>query len=180
MVKHVKKRPRPQNSIQTQISERKAKRKEKRQSKKKKARTSNERTFEDWAQFHQQETQTQKTHKNEEVKADSQERSNKSKSKSKPKATKQKKQKQTSKDSFEENEKATKKQSDIYDVVDENTAAAMRKDDEEIARLGEKLGLNKGKADKKKLNKEYAKLEGYGDDFGDFLDGLDTMLEHSW
>ena len=176
MVKHVKKRPRPQNSIQTQISERKAKRKEKRQSKKKKARTSNERTFEDWAQFHQQETQTQKTHKNEEVKADSQQKSNKSKSKSKPKATKQKKQKQTSKDSFEENEKATKKQSDIYDVVDENTAAAMRKDDEEIARLGEKLGLNKGKADKNKLNKEYAKLEGYGDDFGDFLDGLDTML----
>ena len=72
-----------------------------------------------------------------------------------------------------------KKNTDIFDILDEDTAAAVRADDEEIAFLEKSLGLHKGSSkDKKKLNKEYAKLEGYGDDFGDFLDGLDNILDN--
>ncbi len=58
---------------------------------------------------------------------------------------------------------------------DENIVAALRSDDEEIKELEAKLGL-KGSKDKKKLNKEYAKEEGYGEDFGDFLDDLDALV----
>ncbi|GAX24362.1 hypothetical protein FisN_4Lh486 [Fistulifera solaris] len=58
---------------------------------------------------------------------------------------------------------------------DENVVAALRRDDEEIKELESKLGL-KGSKDKKKLNKEYAKEEGYGVDFGDFLDDLDNLV----
>eukprot|EP00957_Ditylum_brightwellii_P080285 6106263-Ditylum_brightwellii.AAC.1 len=50
----------------------------------------------------------------------------------------------------------------------------MRADDAEIADLEAKLGISKKKG-ASKLKKEYAKLEGYGDDFGDFLDDLDAM-----
>ena len=62
------------------------------------------------------------------------------------------------------------------DVVD-----ALQRDDDEIAALRSKLGLGKGRgkdssSNKRKLNKEYAKLEGYGDDFGDFLEDLDDMV----
>ena len=58
---------------------------------------------------------------------------------------------------------------------------ALQRDDEEIAALRSKLGLGKGRGKdsnslKRKLNKEYAKLEGYGDDFGDFLEELDDMV----
>eukprot|EP00551_Chaetoceros_affinis_P005634 CAMPEP_0203676362 /NCGR_PEP_ID=MMETSP0090-20130426/24288_1 /ASSEMBLY_ACC=CAM_ASM_001088 /TAXON_ID=426623 /ORGANISM="Chaetoceros affinis, Strain CCMP159" /LENGTH=839 /DNA_ID=CAMNT_0050542887 /DNA_START=111 /DNA_END=2632 /DNA_ORIENTATION=- len=74
--------------------------------------------------------------------------------------------------------KKKNKSKDIYNVLDEETAAAVKRDDEEIAMLEKNLGLHKGSKDKKKLNKEYAKLEGYGDDFGDFLDGLDGILEN--
>merc|ERR1712238_640259 len=54
------------------------------------------------------------------------------------------------------------------------------RDDMEIADLEKKLGMtgtskNKTKA-KEKLNKEYAKLEGYGDNFGDFLDDMDDLV----
>ncbi len=70
-----------------------------------------------------------------------------------------------------------KQKKDLFDFLDEETAVAIRKDDAEIAFLEKNLGLAKGAKDKKKLHKEYAKLEGYGDDFGDFLDGLDDMLE---
>lgn len=59
--------------------------------------------------------------------------------------------------------------------LDPDTAAAIRHDDEEIAALEKKLGLTKGKKGKDKLNKEYARLEGYGDDFGSFLDDLDGL-----
>jgi len=52
---------------------------------------------------------------------------------------------------------------------------ALTRDDEEIAALEKKLGLSKRK-EKDKLYKEYSKLEGYGDDFGDFLDDLDGMM----
>lgn len=52
---------------------------------------------------------------------------------------------------------------------------AIRRDEEEIADLERKLGLGKRK-EKQKLYKEYSKLEGYGDDFGQFLDGLDDMM----
>ena len=55
-------------------------------------------------------------------------------------------------------------------------ADALRRDEAEIAELEKRLGLTGGKKGKEKLNKEYAKLEGYGDDFGDFLDDLDHMV----
>jgi nucleolar MIF4G domain-containing protein 1 len=66
------------------------------------------------------------------------------------------------------------KSGDPYAHLDPNLAAALRNEDAEIAELEQKLGLG-NKKDKKKLHKEFAKLEGYGDDFGDFLDDLDTM-----
>eukprot|EP00536_Pseudo-nitzschia_multiseries_P016766 jgi/Psemu1/222516/e_gw1.1226.6.1 len=62
-----------------------------------------------------------------------------------------------------------------YGDLDPAVADALRRDDEEIAALEKKLGLSKAK-EKNKLYKEYAKLEGYGDDFGDFLDDLDNMM----
>lgn len=65
-----------------------------------------------------------------------------------------------------------------YDAFDPNVSAAMRADDEEIDMLEKNLGITKGSKEKRKLNKEYAKLEGYGDDFGDFLDTLDDMLSN--
>mmetsp|Transcript_1358 Transcript_1358/g.1851 ORF Transcript_1358/g.1851 Transcript_1358/m.1851 type:complete len:249 (-) Transcript_1358:314-1060(-) len=82
------------------------------------------------------------------------------------------------------NEKKSKKKKkkkshsydDLYGKVDPNLAAAMRKDDEEISMLERSLGVKSEKT-RKKLNKEYAKLEGYGDDFGDFLDGLDGIMD---
>eukprot|EP00978_Attheya_sp_CCMP212_P029354 scaffold104023_cov48-Attheya_sp.AAC.1 len=69
--------------------------------------------------------------------------------------------------------KAKKNNDDPYAHLDESTAAALRNDDEEISALEAKLG---GKKDKVRLHKEYAKLEGYGDDFGEFLDGLDDVI----
>merc|ERR1712166_1345948 len=69
---------------------------------------------------------------------------------------------------------------DDDDVVPSNNfdpvmSDAIRRDEEEIADLERKLGLGKRK-EKQKLYKEYSKLEGYGDDFGEFLDGLDDMM----
>ncbi len=63
-----------------------------------------------------------------------------------------------------------------YENLDPDVADALRRDDEEIEALEKKLGLSK-KKEKDKLYKEYSKLEGYGDDFGDFLDGLDGMMD---
>lgn len=65
--------------------------------------------------------------------------------------------------------------SDPYSTLDPEVAAALRNDDAEIAELEAKLGLS-GSKDKRRLNKEYARLEGYGDDFGDFLDDLDDIM----
>eukprot|EP00535_Pseudo-nitzschia_heimii_P004376 CAMPEP_0197189660 /NCGR_PEP_ID=MMETSP1423-20130617/20174_1 /TAXON_ID=476441 /ORGANISM="Pseudo-nitzschia heimii, Strain UNC1101" /LENGTH=986 /DNA_ID=CAMNT_0042641837 /DNA_START=10 /DNA_END=2970 /DNA_ORIENTATION=- len=62
-----------------------------------------------------------------------------------------------------------------YSNLDPTLVDALRRDDEEIAALEKKLGLSKQK-EKDKLYKEYSKLEGYGDDFGDFLDDLDGMM----
>jgi nucleolar MIF4G domain-containing protein 1 len=62
------------------------------------------------------------------------------------------------------------KEEDPYAGLDAVTAAAMRADDQEIAALERQLG------NKQRLYKEYA-CEGYGDDFGDFLEGLDTMVK---
>lgn len=67
---------------------------------------------------------------------------------------------------------------DPYQDLDPDMAAALRRDDDEIKELEQKLGLAKNRKGKDKLNKEYARLEGYGDDFGDFLDGLDEMVRH--
>jgi nucleolar MIF4G domain-containing protein 1 len=77
--------------------------------------------------------------------------------------------------------KVTKKEGDgaaattHYAQLDPDVAAALRRDDEEIALLEANLGT--GKKDRSRLNREYAKLECYGDDFGDFLDELDTMVQ---
>ncbi|KAL7465973.1 hypothetical protein ACHAXS_006297 [Conticribra weissflogii] len=70
-----------------------------------------------------------------------------------------------------------------YDHLDDETAAALRKDDIEIEYLESSLGIKskkgrgKDRAEAKKLNSEYAKNEGFGDDFGDFLLGLDDLVE---
>lgn len=61
-----------------------------------------------------------------------------------------------------------------YSSLDPGTAAMLERDDQEIAKLEKKLGLTKRK-EKDKLYKEYS-MEGYGDDFGDFLDDLDNMM----
>jgi nucleolar MIF4G domain-containing protein 1 len=65
---------------------------------------------------------------------------------------------------------------DVYGHMDPDAAAALRRDDDEIADLEMKLGLSKNKKGRDKLNREYARLEGYGDDFGNFLDDLDDMV----
>ena len=75
--------------------------------------------------------------------------------------------------------KSKKKQpvsKDPYAHLDPDVAAAMRRDDEEIRDLEAKLGINK-KKEKNRLKKEYHKLEGYGDDFVDFLDDLDALTD---
>mmetsp|Transcript_10945 Transcript_10945/g.30264 ORF Transcript_10945/g.30264 Transcript_10945/m.30264 type:complete len:810 (+) Transcript_10945:47-2476(+) len=64
---------------------------------------------------------------------------------------------------------------DPYVDLDPGVASKLRREDAEIAELEEKLGSTE-KKEKSKLNREYAKEEGYGDDFGDFLDGLDDMV----
>jgi nucleolar MIF4G domain-containing protein 1 len=67
---------------------------------------------------------------------------------------------------------------DPYAGLSPDVAAALRREDAEIADLEAKLGLKSSttsEKEKKRLNKEYAKLEGYGDDFGDFLQGLDNI-----
>lgn len=69
------------------------------------------------------------------------------------------------------------KEEDPYAHFDPDTAAALRRDDEEIAALEGKLSSSSSsKNAKDRLKREYAKLECYGDDFGDFLDDLDTMV----
>ena len=64
---------------------------------------------------------------------------------------------------------------DPYAHLDPAMAAAMRRDDDEIADLERKLGMSQPK-EKERLKREYAKLECYGDDFGDFLDDLDDLV----
>lgn len=66
----------------------------------------------------------------------------------------------------------------------ESTAAAIRAEDEEIAVLEKKLGICSDDTALKmqavqKLNREYARLEGFGDDFGEFLSGLDSIWKSS-
>jgi nucleolar MIF4G domain-containing protein 1 len=65
-------------------------------------------------------------------------------------------------------------------------AAALRQDDEEIQALEMKLGVSKQSkhttskntpTNRSKLHKEYAKLEGYGQDFGEFLEPLDNVID---
>lgn len=65
---------------------------------------------------------------------------------------------------------------DKYAGFDAETAAAMKRDDEEIDDLEEKMGLKAGGKEKARLHREYAKLEGFGEDFGGFLDGLDHLM----
>eukprot|EP00934_Nitzschia_sp_Nitz4_P004934 Nitzschia sp. Nitz4//scaffold254_size28068//15513//18353//NITZ4_008153-RA/size28068-processed-gene-0.3-mRNA-1//1//CDS//3329544337//4924//frame0 len=65
-------------------------------------------------------------------------------------------------------------QEDVSDEMDSDLEAALDRDDQEIAQLEKKLGIHKPK-EKSKLHKEYQQ-EGYGDDFGDFLDDLDDMM----
>ena len=145
--------------IQTKISERRARRKEERQAKKKRPRITSTSQYEN--QFVQkQERQTSLQKLEEKAKGSKKKKVNLLHEKNEIKKRAKKKEKQ-----------------DLFDYLDEETAAAIKKDDEEIAFLEKNLGLAKSAKDKKKLHKEYAKLEGYGDDFGDFLDGLDGMLD---
>ena len=71
---------------------------------------------------------------------------------------------------------------DPYYGLDPNVAAALRRDDEEIAMLESKLLLksssSKSKSSKDQLQREYAKQEGYGNDFIDFLDDLDALVRN--
>lgn len=70
------------------------------------------------------------------------------------------------------------KSSTHYDNLDDETAAALRRDDMEIEYLESSLGVRKrSKKGNRELNREYAKNEGFGDDFGDFLMGLDNLVE---
>lgn len=83
--------------------------------------------------------------------------------------------KQLSTQSPHKKSSSQRKKHDPYAGMDPDLAAAMRRDDEEIAALQAKLGL-RDKKQKDRLSKEYAKLEGYGDDFGEFLDDLEGMV----
>ena len=67
---------------------------------------------------------------------------------------------------------------DPYAHLDATTAAALRRDDQEIAALEAQLLERRGSSgqSKSRLHREYAKLEGYGDDFGDFLEDLDNLV----
>jgi nucleolar MIF4G domain-containing protein 1 len=85
----------------------------------------------------------------------------------KDKAKKQKKQKKIT-------SKTESKQDDNYLNLGSDVAELMRKDDEEIAFLEEMLGTKK---EKKRLYREYAKMECYGEDFGEFLDDVDELVK---
>jgi nucleolar MIF4G domain-containing protein 1 len=61
-----------------------------------------------------------------------------------------------------------------YQHLDPDIALALRRDDEEIAMLESKLNVSK---DRDRLKREYSNLEGYGNDFGDFLDDLDLVVQ---
>ena len=93
----------------------------------------------------------------------------KSAEKKKDKSSKKDKKKSKSK------EAASSSSSDPYAHMDDETAAALRAEDAEIAALEDKLGIKTGKKERKKLNKEYAS-EGYDESFGDWLYGLDDMV----
>lgn len=71
--------------------------------------------------------------------------------------------------------KGNRSDSKAYGNLDSSISIELQKEDAEIADLEAKLGLG-NKKDKSRLHKEYAKLEGYGDDFGEFLDDLDTLV----
>ena len=62
---------------------------------------------------------------------------------------------------------------DNYAHLDPEVAAALRREDVELERLEELLTSSKNKD---RLHREYATQEGFGDDFGDFLDSIDTMV----
>jgi hypothetical protein len=68
---------------------------------------------------------------------------------------------------------------DPYANLPPEVAAAMRRDDDEIADLEVKLGLSGGRNSngKSRLNEEYSKRECFGDDFGSFLDDLDGLVQ---
>ena len=71
--------------------------------------------------------------------------------------------------------------SSYYENLDDETATALHADDVEISYLERELGIkrsNNKKSSSKELNREYAKNEGFGNDFGDFLMGLDRMVEN--
>ena len=97
--------------------------------------------------------------------------------------------KQLTKERGDDSHQATRKAKNQYNnTLDEETLMALRQDDREIEYLESNLGvksnsrrMNKGggvaSSINKELNREYAKNEGFGDDFGDFLMGLDDLVE---
>lgn len=66
---------------------------------------------------------------------------------------------------------------DPYARLPPEVAAAMRRDDEEIADLEMKLGMRNGSRAGDRLNSEYAKNECFGEDFGNFLNSLDDLCK---
>jgi nucleolar MIF4G domain-containing protein 1 len=74
-----------------------------------------------------------------------------------------------------EDDHVSPKDKDPYRHLDDDTVAALKRDDEEIADLEQKLGLG-NKKERSRLYREYTKLEGYGDDFGEFLGDLDHLV----
>uniref|UniRef100_A0A7S4AX47 MI domain-containing protein n=1 Tax=Pseudo-nitzschia australis TaxID=44445 RepID=A0A7S4AX47_9STRA len=148
----------------TQIKTRKEKRKEARKKRKR------------YDQISQDETESSVVgnSKNNEPSSDRLQTSSKtSTSFAKPKSSTEDKSRKKKKIKAEKND--AENPSSLY-VDHPDVADALRRDEAEIAELEKRLGLTGGKKGKEKLNKEYAKLEGYGDDFGDFLDDLDHMV----
>jgi nucleolar MIF4G domain-containing protein 1 len=78
------------------------------------------------------------------------------------------------------------KRKNRYDKhLDDETLMALRQDDREIEYLESNLGYGKSnnkrggggaRGIRRELNREYAKNEGFGDDFGDFLMELDDLV----
>jgi nucleolar MIF4G domain-containing protein 1 len=73
------------------------------------------------------------------------------------------------------NKSLDRSDSNLYQHLDPDIALALRCDDEEIALLESKLNVTK---DRGRLKREYSNFEGYGNDFGDFLDDLDLVVQN--
>jgi len=77
------------------------------------------------------------------------------------------------------------REKNIYASLPPEIQAAMKRDDDEIVMLEQKLGIisstNRSNSNSDTrvamLNNEYSKKESFGEDFGSFLDEIDHMVE---